>query len=159
MPKQVPIDLELVQMAFEDRDGDGHWFLDTETGEAVRVSDDDDDELREEIEAGFGERYHRIPYQGSDAGYRDLSEFIETVTDDRCRASLEVAIRGSGAFRRFKDVLQTYPAPSGNVGSHFRKSGSTTGSADGLRTRTSSPRRVEVHQVVWKWWATAIAIV
>lgn len=105
MPKQVPVDLELVQMAFEDRDGEGKWFLDLETGEAIRVSDDDDDELREQIEEGFGERYVHIPYQGPDAGYRDMAEFIDTVTDERCRDMLDVAIRGKGAFRRFKDVL------------------------------------------------------
>jgi hypothetical protein len=106
----VAIDLELVQMAFEDRDGDGQWFLDLETGEAVRVNELDDDELREQIEDGFGERYLRVPYQGSDAGYRDMEEFIDSVTDDRCRELLDVAIRGKGAFRRFKDVLQAHPA-------------------------------------------------
>ncbi|TMQ27761.1 MAG: hypothetical protein E6J90_01720 [Deltaproteobacteria bacterium] len=88
-----------MQMAFEDRDGDGQWFLDLETGEAVRVNEHDDDELGEQIEAGFGERYLRIPYQGSDAAYRDMEEFIDSVTDDRCRGLLDVAIRGEGAFR------------------------------------------------------------
>ncbi len=48
--------------------------------------DDDDDELREQIEEGFGERYIGIPHQGSDAGYRDMAEFIDPVTDDRLRA-------------------------------------------------------------------------
>jgi hypothetical protein len=107
--KQVAIDLELVQMAFDD--GEGQWFLDTETGDAVRVSEyDDDDELRDQIEEGFGERFIRIPYQGSSAGYRDMEEFAGAVTDDRLRALLEVAIRGKGAFRRFKDVLMEHPA-------------------------------------------------
>jgi hypothetical protein len=107
----VAIDLELVQMAFEDRDGDGKWFLDTATGEAVHVNEHgDDDELRSQIEEGFGERYLRIPYQGSDAAYRDMEEFIDSGTDDRCRGLLDVAIRGKGAFRRFKDVLQAHPA-------------------------------------------------
>jgi hypothetical protein len=46
----VPIDFELVAIGFEDCDGEGQWFLDTETGEAVRLSGDDDDELREQIE-------------------------------------------------------------------------------------------------------------
>jgi hypothetical protein len=68
--KQVPVDLELVQFAMEDRDGEAHWFLDTDTGEVVRASEDDD-ELREQIEEGFAERYIGIPHQGSDAGYRD----------------------------------------------------------------------------------------
>src|SRR5215510_1738130 len=98
-------------MAFEDRDGEGQWFLDTENGDTVRVNedDDDDDELREQIEEGFGERFIHIPYQGSNAGYRDMEEFASSVTDDRLRTLLEVAIRGKGAFRRFKDVLLEHP--------------------------------------------------
>jgi hypothetical protein len=107
--KQVPIDFELVAIGFEDCDGEGQWFLDTETGEAVRLSGDDDDELREQIEEGSGERYRDIPYQGSDAGYRDMAEFIDSVIDDRLRPLLEVAISGEGAFRRFKD--RTHRAP------------------------------------------------
>src|SRR5262245_9407498 len=96
-------------MAFEDRDGEGQWFLDTENGDAVRVNEyDDDDELREQIEEGLGERFISIPYQGSDAGYRDMEEFAGSVTDARLRALLEVAIRGKGAFRRFKDVLSEH---------------------------------------------------
>jgi hypothetical protein len=107
--KQVPIDLELVQFAFEDRDGDGQWFLEIATGDAIRVGDDDD-ELSGQIEDGIDERYLAIPYQGPEAGYRDMAEFVESVADDRCRAVLEVAIRGNGAFRRFKDVLQVHLA-------------------------------------------------
>jgi hypothetical protein len=62
----------------------------------VRSSEDDDDELREQIEEGFGERYLGIPYQGSDAGYRDMAEFTDSVTDDRLRPLLEVAILWPG---------------------------------------------------------------
>jgi hypothetical protein len=36
----------LVQMAFEDRDGDGQWFLEGETGEVVRLNEADDDAVR-----------------------------------------------------------------------------------------------------------------
>lgn len=108
MAKRLPIDLELVQTAFEDRDGDGRWFLDGETGEVLRLNEDDDDELADQIDEG-GERYIAIRYQGSDAGYRDMEEFIDSVNDNRMRALLEVAINGRGAFRRFKDVLQEHP--------------------------------------------------
>jgi uncharacterized protein UPF0158 len=107
--KQVAIDLELVQVAFEDRNGDGQWFLDTENGDAVRVNEDEE-ELREQIEDGFGVRFIPIPYQGPGAGYRDMEEFAGSVTDDQLRALLEVAVRGKGAFRRFKDVLVERPS-------------------------------------------------
>lgn len=75
MAKRLPIDLELVQTALGDRDGDGRWFLDGETGEVLRLNEDDDSELADQIDQG-GERYIAIPYQGSDAGYRDMAEFV-----------------------------------------------------------------------------------
>jgi hypothetical protein len=106
--KRLPIDLELVQIAFEDHDGDGQWFLDSETGEVLRLNESDDDDLATQIDEG-GERYIVIPYQGSVAGHRDMAEFIESVNDNRMRALLDVAINGKGAFRRFKDVLQQHP--------------------------------------------------
>jgi hypothetical protein len=108
MPKRLPIDLELVRVALDDRDGDGRWFLDGETGEVLHLNESDDDDLADRIEEG-GERYVVIPYQGSTAGYRDMVEFINSVNDNRLRALLDVAINGKGAFRRFKDVLQDYP--------------------------------------------------
>ena len=108
MAKRIPIDLELVQMALEDRDGDGRWFLDGETGEVLRLNEDDHDDVTSQIEEG-GDRYIAIPYQGSDAGYRDMMEFINSVHDNRVRALLDVAINGKGAFRRFKDVLREHP--------------------------------------------------
>lgn len=59
MRKQVPIDLELVQFALEARDGDGRWFLEIATGDAIRVGEDDD-ELSGQIEDGIDERYLAI---------------------------------------------------------------------------------------------------
>ena len=108
MTRRLPIDLELVQVAFEDRDGDGQWFLDCETGEVLRLRESDDDDLANQIDEG-GERYIVIPYQGSNVGYRDMAEFIDSVDDHRMRALLDVAINGSGAFRRFTDVLRDHP--------------------------------------------------
>jgi hypothetical protein len=105
--KKLPVDLELVQFAFDDRDGDGQWFLDRETGEVVRLNELDD-ELCEQIDEA-GERYTVIPYQGPESGYRDMAEFIDSVNDNRLRALIDVATKGKGAFRRFKDVLQDHP--------------------------------------------------
>ena len=107
MPKELAVDLELMQIAFDDREGDGQWFLDRETGDVVRLNEIDDELSEQDEEAG--ERYTVIPYHGSESGYRDMAEFIDSVTDNRLRALLDVATRGKGAFRRFKDVLQEHP--------------------------------------------------
>lgn len=105
MPMRLAIDFGEMQMAFEDRDGDGRWFLDATTGEVIRLGDEDE-ELAEQIENDHADRYRTIPFQGSEVGYRDMTEFVATVSDNRLRGLLDVSLGGKGAFRRFKDVLQ-----------------------------------------------------
>jgi len=55
------------------------------------------------------DRYVAIPPADSREGYRDMEDFIDTLSDERLQELLSVAIQGSGAFRRFKDVLARYP--------------------------------------------------
>jgi hypothetical protein len=62
-----------------------------------------------EVESGYGARYIAIPQGDSDTGYGDMEDFIFTVEDDDLRNRLFAAIRGRGAFRRFKDLLLAYP--------------------------------------------------
>lgn len=66
------------------------------------VPAEDDDEVPAELHARFLE----IPYVGSRDGYQDMVDFIETVEDERLRDLLGVAVKGKGAFGRFKDVLR-----------------------------------------------------
>jgi Uncharacterised protein family (UPF0158) len=47
--------------------------------------------------------------EGSRDGYRDMERFIGTVRAPGLADRLEVAISGRGAFRRFKDVLGSWP--------------------------------------------------
>jgi hypothetical protein len=60
-----------------------------------------------EIDLG---RYVRVPKRESRDAYEDMAEFAETVNNPHLRDLLDVALRGKGAFRRFKDVLLDYPA-------------------------------------------------
>lgn len=62
------------------------------------------------VDAGFGDRYIRVEPEESGAAYRDMEEYIETVTGGRLQDRLWRAIRGRGAFRRFKDALLDHPA-------------------------------------------------
>jgi hypothetical protein len=62
-----------------------------------------------QVEFGFNSRFIEIPQADSRQGYEDMEIFIETVSNRNLRELLQVAIRGKGAFRRFKDVLATYP--------------------------------------------------
>jgi len=55
-------------------------------------------------------RYIEIPRIKTDEAYRAMTDFAETVRNAHLRELLDVALRGKGAFRRFKDVLLNYPA-------------------------------------------------
>ena len=66
------------------------------------------------VEGDMANRYRMVPQQNSRDGYRDMQEYIEALEDDHLRELLEVAIQGSGAFRRFKDVLYRFPEAQGN---------------------------------------------
>lgn len=61
------------------------------------------------IEGDADNRYRIIPKQDSRNGYQDMQEYIWSLEDEHLRELLEIAIQGSGAFRRFKDVLSRYP--------------------------------------------------
>jgi hypothetical protein len=61
------------------------------------------------VEFAYNDRFIRIPQANSWEGYEDMEAFIETARDQHLQELLQVAIRGKGAFRRFKDVLAAYP--------------------------------------------------
>ena len=66
------------------------------------------------IEGDADNRCRMIPKQDSRDGYEDMQEYIWSLEDEHLRELLEVAIQGSGAFRRFKDLLYRYPEAETN---------------------------------------------
>ena len=146
MKRRLKLDLDDPAFAFEDASTEAANYLDLDTGEVVRVSDEIQQELErlyeelngvededqsafatalqcralpdwmkeaiqeaDQVEAGYGSRYVRVPTLESSEGYQIMADFIPTVGDRRLQGLLELAIRGRGAFRRFKDVLAEYP--------------------------------------------------
>lgn len=65
------------------------------------------EEADDEVALG---RFVEIPKQESHDAYEVMEDFAETVANHHLRDLLEVALRGKGAFQRFKDVLLGYPA-------------------------------------------------
>lgn len=61
------------------------------------------------VDLDADDRFHPIPQQTSWEGYSDMEEFIESLGESHLADLLAVAIRGKGAFRRFKDILGDYP--------------------------------------------------
>ncbi len=60
--------------------------------------------LADQVEAGYGTRYIRIPEADSHQAYKDMQDFA-TVQKQSLQDRLWNAISGRGAFRYFKDVL------------------------------------------------------
>lgn len=112
--RKVRVDLQELRFAMEDASYEHRYFLDTETGELILVSElfEDEEAQRQlaEIDEAEPGRFLRVPRADSREGYDDMQDFIDTVSDEHLQELLDVAIQGRGAFRRFKDVLARHPA-------------------------------------------------
>ncbi|MCC8150199.1 MAG: hypothetical protein LIO96_01720 [Lachnospiraceae bacterium] len=69
------------------------------------VDGEENPELIEEISDSFVEDYIPLPGQYDINEYHMMEEYIYELPADKNQAILERAIRGKGAFRRFKDCL------------------------------------------------------
>ena len=99
MRHRVSVDLGELSWAREDHRDERIHHLDLDTGEVLPYHED----------VEVGPRCLEVPRPEPGEGYRDMVDFIDTVDDATLRAMLSVAVRGPGAFRRFKDVLLEFP--------------------------------------------------
>ncbi|HEY8072906.1 MAG TPA: UPF0158 family protein [Labilithrix sp.] len=107
--REVPVDWEALEDAFENNAPEVHSYLHLTTGEVLRVVDGvADPQMHARISAD--PNYLRIDPVSSREQYRWMERFIPMVDDTELRQKLAQAIDGKGAFRRFKDVLMTYAA-------------------------------------------------
>jgi hypothetical protein len=92
------------------RDDPYEYFLDLQTGLVVTVQED---EFEEDDAAGaivtHPERYADIPRLRSDEEYDLMCRFSDSVDDEDIGEKLDLALRGPGAFRRFREVIFGYP--------------------------------------------------
>ncbi len=108
-PREVPIDWEALEDAFENNAPEVHSYLHLSTGEVLRVVDGiADPEMHQRIASDAS--YMRIEPVSSREQYRWMERFIPMVEDKPLAELLTQAIDGKGAFRRFKDVLMSHGA-------------------------------------------------
>ncbi len=108
-PRDVPIDWEALEDAFENNAPEVHSYLHLSTGEVLRVVDGiADPEMHQRITGDTS--YLRIEPVSSREQYRWMERFIPMVEDKPLSDLLVQAIDGKGAFRRFKDVLMSHGA-------------------------------------------------
>ncbi len=105
--RDIPIDWEALEDAFENNAPEVHSYLHLVTGDVLRVVDGvADPQMHARIAADTN--YLRIDPVSSREQYRWMERFIPMVEDADLQAKLSQAIDGKGAFRRFKDVLMAY---------------------------------------------------
>lgn len=107
--RTLPVDLDLLSTELE---GDPSWstggYLDLHTGEVYDDSATDPmmvgEDAAVDVEADL-DRWLRFHRTGSREGWQDMADFAQRQRDEHLRERLERAIRGSGAFRRFRDLV------------------------------------------------------
>ena len=116
----MKVKLEDVIDGLEAQSDETHSYLNRRTGEVIWLGDDmlrraeDEDDLEGEpawmVEAVAEARdvlesgdYLRLPYRWEIDEYRIMEEFCITQVEGAAQTKLLDAIRGKGAFRRFKD--------------------------------------------------------
>jgi len=107
--RDVPVDWEALEDAFENNAPEVHSYLHVVTGEVLRVVDGiADPEMHARIASDPS--YMGVEPVSSREQYRWMERFIPMVDDPQLREQLAAAIDGKGAFRRFKDVLMGHAA-------------------------------------------------
>ncbi len=105
----MKIPLQQVIEAIEMADDAFTALWDSKTGETVYLDDGlisgmRNEELENLLETE-GERFYRFPTKWDIHEYSIMEDFIDSLTPGGIQDELAWAIRGSGAFRRFKDKL------------------------------------------------------
>ncbi|HRG95409.1 MAG TPA: UPF0158 family protein [Polyangiaceae bacterium] len=105
--RDVAVDWEALEDAFENNAPEVHSYLHLATGEVLRVVDGVADPQMH-VRISSDTNYLRIDPVSSREQYRWMERFIPMVDELELRAKLTQAIDGKGAFRRFKDVLMGF---------------------------------------------------
>lgn len=105
----MKIKLDTVIDAIETADNAYTYFYDTQTLETVYISDffitGQRDEKLEELIDNNPERFMRFPTKFEIHDYSIMESFILSYSNSSLRDRLLSAIKGRGAFRKFKDLI------------------------------------------------------
>lgn len=106
----MKVNFREVLQALEGAGMEIEYYYDTKNQEILMIFDgmingEYNPELMEEIREGFVEDFIPLPGRYDINEYRMMESFIYELPVGRNQSVLEQAIRGKGAFRRFKDCL------------------------------------------------------
>ncbi len=106
---KVAVDWIELEGALENNSPELHSFLNTITGDVIRIFEGGENAELRLKQAETSPDYLYVDPVSSREQYRWMEEFIEIVEEPTLKDKLNIAIDGKGAFRRFKDVLVGYP--------------------------------------------------
>ncbi len=110
-PISLELDWDALELAVERNSPDSDSYLDLTTGRVLTIVEGDPEAaLQRQHVADAIRNFLRVEPASSREQYRWMERFVGSVGDDALRERLVISIDGKGAFRRFKDVLLTYPA-------------------------------------------------
>ena len=140
MLRPLAVDLEELAMVLEGDPASGGGRIDLHNGDVVpdvafeylaeigQEPDEDDQDP---------DRWLHVSCEGSRGGYRDMERFIDTLSDARLADRLSDAIRGRGAFRRFRTSSRTTPRSSPG-GTASPTNANVAGPGPGSQTRATA---------------------
>lgn len=113
---KIRVRLDVIVDAIEMANHEWNQYLDIETMEVVSLPeypfageyDEEDQELAELIEEGWNVRFFSLPSKYDIHEYDIMERFIWSLPEGKVQDALEKAIRGKGAFRRFRDSIMRY---------------------------------------------------
>jgi hypothetical protein len=111
--RKLKIDLSELELAFDNSSWEAEYYLDRETGDIILIGSmiTDITGITQQIEdVSNRERYLQVPHADSREEHSNMERFAASVQDTALRQRLDVALKGKGAFRRFKDALLDYPS-------------------------------------------------
>lgn len=113
MSESIIVPLKTVIDAVESAFDGWSQFLDIKTMEIESLPDEDSEffdveyaELSEKIDEGWKTRYFTLPDKYDIHEYSIIQRFVYDLPEGRLQDELCRAIRGGGAFRRFKDTIR-----------------------------------------------------
>lgn len=113
-PSRPTVKLELVMEAIEMADDNSIAYYDLEKQELIWYMqdvgyqmDEEDEVIEEMIEEGWQTRFFRLPTKFDINEYHFMEDFIyDEIPAGAIREQFEAAIRGRGAFRRFRQLAE-----------------------------------------------------
>ena len=102
----LPVSLQSVVDEMDVLNDDWVAYINRRTGQLVTVTEYDREESTEALQAEESPDFIPLPSKFDLHEYSIIASFCESVSNAGLQRELSSAIRGSGAFRRFKDALR-----------------------------------------------------